>query len=137
MEEVIKKNNFPDDFPPDIIKKILANSTNKDIDNVYRIAKNGKLNDESFLSTFHEVKFGFRESNVKDDANSISYYSTSCCRSYEHALQLKRIFKKLNPLILKGDIKGQKGPTDCENNNHIDWWIYKNTNVYQDFNIYE
>lgn len=105
------EREFPDCFPENFKTKILPQEAKEqDLQQVYRISKTGTIDENTFISTFEEVQKGIRPHCKTDDLNDPSFYSTSCCLSFERASYLLNLIMRHvpSPKILKRRYHGQR-----------------------------
>lgn len=127
-------------FPENFEKEILPPEAKKEEIPVYRVAKSGKIEEETFLSTYEEIQLGIMENKnlsemSEEELRKPELYSTSCY------LTLSKIKKTLNlmmrhypqPIIIQGVTKygiaqrtGER--TGDFKDKHVDWWIFRDFN---------
>lgn len=132
---MILLNEFPTCFPDNFEETILPKDAKCDNKSVYRVIKSGKIDRESFISTFEEIKRGLipPRKTVKMDEPDI--YSTSCFMDYSDAEYILKLIMRHypQPFIAKGVTEGTCGPSQITaerkqvDNSHVDWWIYENS----------
>lgn len=134
------RENFPECFPDNffiLMEKhdIIHNEKRLDEDTVvYRVAKNGELNKQTFFSSYEEYENGL-VTDKDIDWNDLSTYSTSFDIKKSKAKRLLKMFNKNYPkaLLIEGKYQGDMGVAlktidwkeDYTSNHHVDWWIYK------------
>ncbi len=125
---------YPECFPEDFESSILPAGAKKERKSVYRIIKSGKLDRNSFISTYEEMERKLippkRNVNLQDPG----LYSTSCNIEYEEAEYALNIFMRHypKPFIAKGVTEVSCGPCQLTSerekhraDSHVDWWIYE------------
>lgn len=138
---------YPDCFPEDFEKRILPVKP-KDSRNleVYRIIKSGIINNGAFLSTYEEIVLKLTPMRKNIDFNNPITYSTSCNLSIEETNYILKILMRNPPkaIIAKGKTVVECGPSQVtkereslREDQHVDWWIYKNTNPEEYFDEVE
>jgi len=147
MEEVKKDKGFPNCFPTDFREKILPKGAAEQKLEVYRVCKWGRIERQAFLSTYEETELGLRPPKRGDNKaiekwrNNPGTYSTSCNVEYYEACRVLDLFMRNypEPIISKGEIQPDLGPSQLtkerggEDNSHVDWWIYKDTEPHMSF----
>ena len=146
MEET---KDLADCIPENLVEEIRKNGIEQNEQHVYRVAKRGIINDVAFMGSYEETLFENRP--FKKDLNKIGSYSTSCYLSAKYPKiflgYLKRkYFKKYPcPTIIQGyticglsQLTIQRLP-DYPQEDHIDWWIYKDSfnSLIQNFSLVE
>lgn len=127
-------NKFSSDIPKSIIKEIICNSNEKDLNNVYRVAINGKLNRDAFLSSFQLDKLYNRNNQFL--CEDIDYYSTSCSNEKTAKFVVNLLSRNKKAKLLIGNIKKEKGRTDIFNKaHHLNWWIYEGEDPTSEFKM--
>ncbi len=135
------KNSQLEDYIPKELKKQIEIQAigNRHFEEVYRVAKWGKLEERVFLSTYAEILEGYIENGEKFDKSDIGTYSTSVyterrnCDKFINLLKRKRRLRKLYPypIVIKGKTscgcvqKTSDRNEEYEDTSHVDWWIYK------------
>ena len=127
---------FPPCFPENFEKEILPVLAKKQILNVYRIMKSGKIERDSFLSTYEEIERGLIPPKKEINLQEPDIYSTSCNLEYSDAEYLLSIFMRHHPkpIIAKGQTNPNCGPSQItkerkqRDDSHVDWWIYEQSN---------
>lgn len=126
-------SKYPDCFPENFETEILPQDARKEDRNVYRIIKSGKIDRNSFISTYEEIKRGLRPPTKSIKQNDPSLYSTSCNMRYTDAQYALKMFMRHypTPFIAKGVTDMECGPSQItsdrepkEKSSHVDWWIY-------------
>lgn len=138
---IIDTNELSDFIPDDVKSKILECGKEQDID-VYRVAKSGIIDENTFLSSFEEYKLGLIPT-IKD-LQDVSTYSTSCYLDIKKLKKTLKMLMKYNPRaqVIKGKVKFGLSQITKERipnkDSHVDWWIYKNQNkvLMSEFKIY-
>ena len=132
---------FPDYYPSDLRDKIIEDGgAEKAFDCVYRVARNGIINRDAFLSSFQEYKFDIVPNRdialmLQEGRCDIGAYSTCCFEDKNQANKVLEMIKKHSdgPIMLKGSIVPDSGlsmrTADSKSKrnakkSHIDWWIY-------------
>lgn len=129
---------FPDCFPPNFKSEILPKDAREESKIVYRVMKEGQINRDAFLSTCEEVLRGKRPPSPKDNSDDPGYYSTSCCLNPGELKYFLKLSMKREPtaFIPKGRTAPECGLCqqtserlpNFQNQSHIDWWVYQNSN---------
>lgn len=141
--------DLADCIPKELAIKIRENGREQDYQPVYRVAKRGIIDEIAFMGTYEEYLFDNR--NFNKDLNEIGSYSTSCYLSTKYPKKFlgylkERLYKKYPyPIIIQGStICGLSQLTierlpDCLEEDHIDWWIYKDCSeeLIQSFTVVE
>ncbi len=143
-----KISNLADCIPPELVEEIYKNGKEHNDQHVYRVAKYGIINEIAFLGTYEECIYEKRENRY--NINEIGTYSTSCYITpkmpQKFLCNLKRKhFKKFpHPIIIHGNtICGLSQLTierdSSSNEEHIDWWIYKDSfqKLQETFEVYD
>lgn len=129
---------FPKCFPENFESEILPKEAQEKNIPVYRIIKHGKIDRDSFISTFEEMQRKMIPSSKK--ARKLSdpgLYSTSCNIAYNEAEYALKMFMRHNPkaFIAKGETEKTCGPCQLtsdrdkkQKNTHVDWWVYEEAN---------
>lgn len=147
---------FPENYPNDLLERITEDGAgNNTIDNVYRVANYGENNRDAFLSTFlTNIKDSLNTNNrdvckAQEQTYDIGTYSTSL---YAKAKRAKNILllleRKYNgPILLKGTVLPEYGMSMYtrdsktrdvnKKSSHIDWWVYKDEDPSEHFEIVE
>lgn len=128
---------FSDCIPENLVEEIQKNGKEQYSQRVYRVAKRGIIDDVTFMGSYDEALFENRP--FKEDLREIGSYSTSCYLSTKYPKKFlgylkAKLFKKYPcPMLIQGyTICGLSQLTierlpDCPQEDHIDWWIYKNS----------
>lgn len=145
MNPYIGDNEFPELFPEDFKENILPVDAKPEELTVYRLALNGVINTEAFLSTYEyciiNKKMTLRDINKEYGLSNPSTYSTSCYEKYKDVKNACKCLKKHYPPIItitgtttlsSGVLQRTKERTG-EGKSHVDWWIYKNQDVSGNF----
>lgn len=132
--EVMCVGEFPDEYPEDLLDRILDEGGDYLTIYAYRVAPYGYDSADSYLSTiFNDKKRGVKR-NL--DRNNITIYSTSFCSTKEAAISLKGSCFRREPKaeIAEGEIKPELGPSRIDDNStHINWWLFKNARPWEYF----
>ena len=130
-----RTKELSDCIPKNIANEIKRHGKEQDGQHVYRVAKRGTINEIAFMGSYEEVLYENRK--FTKDLNEIGSYSTSCYLSPKHPSKFlgflkAKLFKKYPyPRIIHGNtICGLSQLTkeripDYLEEDHIDWWIYK------------
>ena len=132
MEHIIKQLNkeIPTEIKSQIAKQY-ANSFSREC--VYRVAKNGIINEEAFISTYEEFKKDIHNGKKADKypLDDKKTYGTSIsikvkfCEKYLSCLKGGLKAKYPHPIIIKGKTYKEWGVMDNPSENgHINWWIF-------------
>ena len=137
MNELITNDNINNTtfelnkiIPDDIKDNILNDDEVKDVKyNVYRVAKTGKIEEDTFDSTYEEIKKEIIPCFNKK-LEEIGTYSTSTHIDKRDSLKfLKLQKKKYSPpaCLIYGEISYGKTRYIPEktHNSHVDWWIFE------------
>lgn len=135
---------FPDCFPENFESEILPRDAKCVKRHVYRIIKSGMINKSAFMSTFEEIKEGLIPPPKRLNLSNPSTYSTSCSLTYDDLTYWLDVFmRKGNPkaFIAEGETDEICGPNQItsdrdssnSNKNHVDWWIYADSNPQDSF----
>lgn len=137
VEHIELEENIPEFICDEIVKQA---SNNLHFEEVYRVAKWGKIEEKAFLSTYGEIEEGYIPDNdERYPKEKIGTYSTSvyteksCCDKYinllKRSVRLRTIYPF--PVVLKGKTSNglvQKTVERIVNYTepaHVDWWIFK------------
>ena len=132
-----RTKDLADCIPEYLIEKIRKNGMEQDKQHVYRVAKRGIISSVDFMGSYEETLFEKRP--FKGDLNEIGAYSTSCYLTLKYPIKFlgylkAKLFKKYpHPTIIQGNtICGLSQLTkerilDNQEEDHIDWWIYKDS----------
>lgn len=135
------KKKFPSYFP---IDNLPEGAKEAEI-GVYRVCKTGKIEPDSFLTTYEEnKKFGWKPKEADPDHPDIDDCSMSCFEQRKDANKLIKFFNKKNnsnPTCILS--YGTTNPTfglvqrtrerNPKRRSHVDWWLYKDANPYTCF----
>lgn len=136
---------FPTCFPAHFEEKLLPVKEEDSVAiHVYRILKSGKLDRDAFLSSWEE----FQRNLVPTprNADDPSSYGTSCTVSLKQAQYMCNMFMKFypKPEIALGHTVVNLGPSQFSYvrnqdaaKNHVDWWIYQESQPQNHFHIIE
>lgn len=146
----VLESNIPIDLQNEI--KNQANG-NEHFSEVYRVAKWGKIEERTFLSTFSEIQCGYIEDSERYAKDEIGTYSTSVYTDRKNCDKFIKLLKRGRrlrlkypyPVIIKGKTsmgyvqKTKDRILDYNDDTHIDWWIFKDkrTVVMADFCVCE
>ena len=146
MNPLAKGKQFCSLFPHDFADRILPEEAEIIDLKVYRVCLSGKIDRESFRSTYEDHYYLKRPEEV--DLDDPSTYSTSCCeKARDIRNSLKMFMKRNHPKAIVA--AGNTGKTDglvlqeCKkkelkkgkrNHSHVDWWIYRDHDVSYHFN---
>lgn len=146
---------FEDNIPKDLYSNIINQAQNNEhINNVYRVAKWGRIEEKVFLNTYGEIQYGYiPDDDSKYPKNNIGTYSTSVyterknCDKFINMLKRSVRLRKLYPypVVIKGKTSNgliQKTVDripDYIDPTHVDWWLFsgKRKVVLKDFIICE
>lgn len=107
---------------------------------VYRICKYGKIDEESFLSSYEEYEKHGRLADL--DLKDVSSYSLSCWGKIRDARRSLAFFTKKEPRAIAargitsvkcGIIQRTKERKGRNAKSHIDWWLYQGAKPYEYF----
>lgn len=144
-----KTKELSDCIPESLVAKIMQNGKEQSDQHVYRVAKNGRINnDVTFMGTYEE---SLHEGRPFDkDRDEIGSYSTSCYLTLKRPRKFLKLLKKKyfdkypQPGIIHGyticglsQLTRERIP-DYEDD-HVDWWIYKDSfcQLFQSFHYVE
>ena len=149
-------NCFPDSYPKSLLESIIKDGAGQNTyEDVYRVSDTGFCNRDAFICSALQNEiydFNNRDNYLARDDCDIDNWSTSC---WKVLAKVKRIYslkekKGHSPAILKGTIFPQTGYSIITEqrhsylNNphpsrkgHIDWWIFKDVDVSENFSIME
>ncbi len=129
---------YPDNFLILMNKHDIINNKNilKDDTVLYRVAKNGEINRETFISTYEEYVSGLIPD--KDiDLDDLRTFSTSFDIKKSKIKKLLKIFNKSYPkaVAIEGTycrnvgvaVKTIDWKEGYNSDHHVDWWIYKDS----------
>lgn len=137
--------SFPSCFPPHFVEKILPQGLSDLELDVYRVCKNGKINKESFLSTFEETERGIRPkpSNWTQKLECPGTYSVSCNDEKSSAENALKCLVGYHPeaFIMAGTASSDLGPlqrtvdrdTSYRDASHFDWWLFDGSDPSKSF----
>lgn len=134
------REEFPECYPDNffVLMEQYDIINNKNILNentvVYRVAKNGILNKQTFFSSYEEYIYGLVPD--KDiDLDDLQTYSTSFDTKKSKIKRLLKMFNKNYPkaLLIEGTYRSDMGVAlktidwkeNYTSNHHVDWWIYR------------
>lgn len=131
-----KTRKYPKCFPLKFETEILPKEAKQENRTVYRVIKFGKLDRESFISSFEEMERGFIPHRKNLNLDDPGIYSTSCFMEYSEAQYILRLMMRHHPrpFIAKGETEGTCGPSQLTierekkhrgPQSHVDWWIYE------------
>lgn len=128
-----KMSKYPACFPENFEKEILPKEAKEENKNVYRVIKSGKIDRNSFIGTFEEMKRGLIPKKKRINLNDPGLYSTSCNIDYSEAEYALNMFMRHypEPKIAKGVTQGICGPCqltserEVRDDTHVDWWVYE------------
>lgn len=107
---------------------------------VYRICRTGKVEADSFLTTFVEYKKGGRLQEL--DLSDVGSYSMSVYEKLRDAKRYYGLFSKREPSVI---VAAGVTAIDCgvsqltkerepkRKNSHVDWWLYEGAKPYEHF----
>ena len=135
---IINENLFFEGIPKELLPILLKNGKENFQQKVYRVAKFGMINEETFFNTFveHKTENRLEQLKRKYGLDNIGTYSTSCYSTKESPdkylkLLKERLRKKYPcPIIIEGKTVCGLSQLTIErdsnylDNTHIDWWIY-------------
>lgn len=137
----MKFDIFPEVFPDDLCEKIIMDGADHNhYDVVYRISNSGKIEKDTFRSSFEEKLFVNRDMEKAKTTNEseIGIYSTSFLKNLSDAKSTLKLLKKHNnkaPCLIVGSIKkcfglsmmtrNSKTGRKCGKKSHIDLWKYE------------
>ena len=140
MDNIANANINLEGYIPKDLCKIIAEeaATNEHFDNVYRVAKWGKIEERAFLSTYGEVLEGYiPEDEERRPKNDIGTYSISVyterksCDKFINMLKGKLRKKYPCPIVIRGKTSNgfvqrtiERKP-NYPNPTHVDWWLFK------------
>lgn len=124
---------YPKCFPRNFKTEILPKGAKEEDKDVYRVIKYGKINRDSFISTYEEIQRGLIPPKKRMNLNDPGIYSTSCNIDYSEAEYVSKLFMRHHPkvFIAKGKTEKTCGPCQLTSereewkDTHIDWWIYE------------
>lgn len=142
------KYRFPDYYKDDVISRIIEISEETELE-VYRICKNGLVNEDSFKTTYeenlynHMKAFGMLNTTEIDDL--LGEYSLSTYTKERDARRMLGLFSKRNPaaIIAKGKTDKEEGlfaytkNYKRNKNSHVDWWLFKNATPHIHFKVHK
>lgn len=142
----VKDNEFPDCFPDNFKDEILPEDAKPQGLSVYRVCKNGSINNEAFCSSYEEaLKKGLDKQsaplkarkNFQRNLRDPGFFATSCfLEKYQLELALDTFLRRCNNAkIVAGEMALEDGLSQIttERNprgkkGHVDWWLYKTSN---------
>lgn len=140
------KAYFPECFPDNFVGELKKIETEEKVLNVFRVSKNGKNDRAAFKSTYEEYIAGEITDKDLDPKDFLINYSTSCNYKKGRIRGILKMCMKRNPkaLILEGSAIHECGPSQItkkriperRNDGHVDWWLYKDSNPQDFFEIY-
>lgn len=163
IEEIIMSNNknrsFPDSYPKNLLDCIIKDGAGQNTyANVYRVSDDGTCNRDAFLCTaIQNLVYGVCNRDaylalmMQEDCD-IDIWSTSCWYDFKKAKKICALKEKHehSPAILHGTIypetgysiittqrNSMNGKVSKNRIGHVDWWIFKNIDVSQNFSIME
>lgn len=135
------KNKYPECFPDDFEKLIIADGAGENLFTYYRISETGMINRDAFKGSFEKrISGGSSVFNrdlwrARQEELDIGDYSTSGYEKYKDVRNLLKCIKKYHhgPIIMVGRTEPECGlsmrtkdsRTRPKRNSHIDWWIYR------------
>ncbi len=107
-----KMGKYPECFPENFEEEILPKEAKEENKNVYRVIKSGKIDRNSFIGTFEEIKRGLIPKKKRINMNDPGLYSTSCNIDYSEAEYVLDLFIRHHPQpkIAKGVTHERCGP---------------------------
>lgn len=137
MNPYVGDNEFSDCFPENFKTEILPENAEPLDLRVYRVCLSGKIDQDSFRSTYEDVYVLHRPGEL--DVNDPSSYSTSCFEKRQDIKRSLRLFQKHgHPKAIvavgmtgteDGLVLQEKNKPNHGKKSHVDWWIYRNHDV--------
>lgn len=129
-------SKYPKCFPSNFETEILPKEAKQENRPVYRIIKSGKIDRDSFISSFEEMKRGLIPLKKNLNPSDPGIYSTSCFMEFSEAEYVLKLFMRRypRPFIAKGETERSCGPSQLSaererrnkgSKSHVDWWIYE------------
>ncbi len=140
MKNIVVKK-FPDCFPEGFRDKLLTLGAKEQQLKVYRICKQGIIDEEAFVGTMEEsLRKGKRRKFRNPD--DVGNYSTSCHINISDSRKVLQHALRNPPeaIIAEGTIQPEKGLSQItsernpeQRDSHVDWWIYADAHPHLDF----
>lgn len=150
---------FPDSYPKNLLECIIKDGAAQNTyTDVYRISDDGLCNRDAFLCTAQQnLVYGLCNRDaylalVMQEECDIDIWSTSCWQDLKKVQKFCAVKEKHDhsPAILKGTIFPDtgysiltterysiNGTVSKRRKGHVDWWIFKDVDVSQNFSIME
>lgn len=138
-EDLTEGIELESNIPKNICNEIINQAKeNEHINDVYRVAKWGKIEEKTFLNTYGEIELGYIEDNEeKYPKNEIGTYSTSVYTERKNCDKFIKMLKRSvrlrelypYPVVIKGKTSNglvQKTIERIPNYDptHVDWWLF-------------